>query len=146
MTKPPKLQDWFDLAARIRQTAQALDRLKTGALAATFGGGLVIGLVAGGMWWIPAAMSGMLLTYRGAQLYLDYRRKEAQRRLEEWDGIFERMTQLSAARLTERQTLVLQSALERELVPTGRQLLLPAQSGTSAELKSESTGVATTAD
>lgn len=69
----------FSFSDRVRKEAKELDKLPGAALAAVVGGSVVIGVVGGGLFWIPAAMSGAMFGYRAfvtALQYPSYRKRQ----------------------------------------------------------------------
>jgi hypothetical protein len=111
--------DWFrevlDLEARVRSTAQALDRLKTGALVAFSSGAVVLGLVGGGIWWLPAAMGGGLLAWRTGLFLVDLPEWRYQRQLKRWDELRTRIERLQQSRLDADARKMLGAPLMNEL-------------------------------
>lgn len=73
----------LSLSNSVRKEASELEKLPAGALAAFLGGAIVIGVVGGGLWWLPAAMSGSMFAYRAIGTAVHYPRyKESQRILD----------------------------------------------------------------
>lgn len=62
----------FSLSDRVRNEARELDKLPGAALAALVGGSVVIGVLGGGLFWIPAAMAGAMFGYRAFVAALQY--------------------------------------------------------------------------
>lgn len=119
----------FDLERRIRSTAEALDRLKTGALVSFTGGATVLGTVAHGVFWIPSAMAGALLVYRCLAGYITFRQGRQKSRLALWDDVRERMQDLHQSELPPEQVQLLSRALESELpIAATRERLLASPS------------------
>lgn len=54
----------FGFSKRVRKEAEELEKLHGASLAAVLGGSVVIGVVLGGLFWIPAAMAGSMFGYR----------------------------------------------------------------------------------
>jgi hypothetical protein len=125
MDNLPDIRRAINLQGRIRSAAKALDRLGTGALVAFTGGAAVVGLVAGGILWMPAVMSGSLFLYRTVGFLFERRNERMQRRLEIWDDVLLRKKALYATKLPEEERKLLSSALDQALDdPSPRRLLL----------------------
>lgn len=107
------LDQVFSLSARVRKEAAALDKLPGSALAAVLGGSVVIGVAGGGLFWIPAAMSGAMFLYRSAVTAIHYRHYKAAQGLQIIDEGCARLDQiarnqfLSAEQKQELSSLVL---------------------------------------
>ena len=69
--------DWLE---KIIKTSEKLDSLATGALLATVGGACVLGIVLGGVFWIPFGMSLPLAPYRLYKDYAERKRREIEAR------------------------------------------------------------------
>jgi hypothetical protein len=119
------LQKMFDLQGRIRKVSESLDRLKNGALVAFTGGTIALGLIGGGIFWLPAAMAGSLLVYRFGLFAMDYRLWQQQRRLQQVDEIKKRMEELETANLSDAGRQLLGSALQGELEIVAPRKALP---------------------
>jgi hypothetical protein len=105
----------INLNERIQRLSESLDKLGNGALAAFAGGTVVLGLVAGGIFWMPAAMSGSLIGYRLARFWLARRDNKVERNLRRWDSIMLRTLLLRAAELPESDRKQLSTSLDRQL-------------------------------
>lgn len=114
----------INLNERIQRLSESLDKLGTGALMAFGGGTLVLGWVAGGILWMPAAMSGSLLCYRLARFWLNRRDQKPQRDLQRWDSVMLRMMLLRATQLPDSDRRRLSAALNQQLETPYAPLLL----------------------
>jgi hypothetical protein len=75
MTLIADLKKVLSLQKEIAKSAEALDKLKNGALFAFTGGSAVIGVVVGGLFWIPCAMAISLIIYRGIDFFINYKKR-----------------------------------------------------------------------
>ena len=73
----------FSFSERVRKEANELDKLPGTALTAVLGGSIVLGVVAGGLFWIPAAMSGSMFVYRLAVTAIEYPSYRTSRRIQD---------------------------------------------------------------
>lgn len=110
----------LDLERRIRRTSEALERLKTGALVALTGGTTVLGLVGGGVFWVPTAMAGSLLAFRVLEFVAGIPRWRHEQRLKRWDAVRARLRKLQEDNLPAESAKALAEPLEAELT-----LILP---------------------
>jgi hypothetical protein len=69
--------DWL---GKIIKTSEKMDSLATGALLATAGGAFVLGIVLGGIFWIPFGMSLPLIPYRLYKEHIERKQREVENR------------------------------------------------------------------
>jgi len=125
---PSDIERAIDLLGRIRSAAKSLAKLGTGDIFAFTGGAIVVGVVAGGILWMPAAMSGALLLYRAGRFFLERKDEQRAKRLQAWDEILLRREALHKSALPEKEREMMSQALDREvemLTPKTRPLLPP---------------------
>jgi len=116
----------LDLEKRIRKTAESLDRLKQGALVALTGGTVALGMVGGGVFWLPAAMAGSLLAYRALHFLTSWPSWRQEQRLRMWDAVVARSRDLHRkSSLPEATIRVLEEPLNRELLVIAPSRMLP---------------------
>lgn len=71
----------LNLLASVRKEASALDNLPGAALAGVLAGSIVVGTVMGGLLWIPAAVSGAVLTFRTVAAVIRFSNDTHQRKI-----------------------------------------------------------------
>ena len=108
-----KIFQVLNLQERIRKTAEALNKLQNGALVAFTGGAIVVGAVFGGVFWVPAAMSGSLIAYRGCELIYNHKKQKRRRELEYFDEKLKRIEWIDNSSLPEGKKKLLIDTLNK---------------------------------
>jgi len=112
----------FSLQSRINKNAQALDALTTGALVAVTAGSCVIGVVFGGVLWIPAAMSGALLGFRAFLQFSNRRKNRLAELIQELNQLVLQMEGVNKASLTDQQRKQLGPPLQQQIASLQREI------------------------
>lgn len=113
-------QDELDrITDQIRRRAAELDKLTDGGLVAATGGFFVLGLVTGGVFWIPFGMTGALSAYRLVRWSIIRRSRSRQEAL----GLVERIKavkeELFKSQLPDDEKRKLSASLDALLSPAG---------------------------
>ena len=113
---PTDTKSAFDIHERLAKASERLEKLASGALVAFTAGAVVVGVVGGGVLWIPAAMAGALSAYRGARFFLLERRD---RHRDQWWKEYMRVGQakqaLAQAGLPQEEFEKLNAPLDQKL-------------------------------
>jgi hypothetical protein len=112
----------LNLQARIKKNAQALDGLTTGALVAFTAGSTVIGIVFGGLVWIPAAMSGALLGFRAFLRFSNRRQNQLAELRDELSQLALQMEGINKAALTDEQRKQLSAPIQQQITVLRRDI------------------------
>lgn len=83
MSDKALVQQVFSFSERVRKEAKELDKLPGAALAAVLGGSLVVGVVGGGLFWIPAAMVSSMFAYRSVVTVIQYQRDRSRQKIQD---------------------------------------------------------------
>lgn len=105
-----------------------LNKLATGAVVAATGGSIVLGIVFGGIFWMPACAAGALLAYRAGRAVLDRLDGRQRRQMERWDSVYLRIAAVESADdiPQDRKEALLRplnaelDALRAEMLPDGK--------------------------
>lgn len=106
----------FDLQDRIRKAAIALNKLQNGAVAAFTGGAIVVGLVFGGIFWVPAAMSGSLILYRTGDFVFNLKNIKKQKELEHLDRVIKIKQMIHSSGLPQNEIKLLSNSANDESI------------------------------
>ncbi len=114
MNDSKELTKVFSLQERIRKASIALNKLQNGAIAAFTGGAIVIGFVFGGIFWVPAAMSGSLILYRAGDLVFNLKNIRRLKEFEYFDEIIKRKKMIYSSELPENEIKLLSNSINNE--------------------------------